>query len=178
MPRLFTGLKPPPDVTERLASLRGGLPGARWVETSDYHVTLRFLGDVDDATAREFDAMLAEAAPRGALTLRLEGVASFGGDRPRALFAKVAENRALRELQAEHERIARAVGLKAETRRYTPHVTLARLRGVSAGDVAATLAGIGAVPALTFTAEEALLYSAKESVGGGPYRVEASYPLG
>jgi RNA 2',3'-cyclic 3'-phosphodiesterase len=51
MPRLFTGVEIPPDVGQALASLRGGLPGARWIDPENYHLTLRFIGDVDDNTA-------------------------------------------------------------------------------------------------------------------------------
>ena len=72
----------------------------------------------------------------------------------------------------------RRVGLEPETRKYTPHVTLARLRDVSPGDVAAFIAMRGHFPRLTFTAERFVLFSARESVGGGPYLVEAAYALG
>jgi len=50
MPRLFTGIEIPPDVGQALSLLRGGLPGARWITPDHYHVTLRFIGDVDDTT--------------------------------------------------------------------------------------------------------------------------------
>ena len=53
MPRLFTGVEIPPDVGQALSTLRGGLPGARWIDPENYHVTLRFIGDVDDAIAQE-----------------------------------------------------------------------------------------------------------------------------
>ena len=72
----------------------------------------------------------------------------------------------------------RRVGLDPETRKYTPHVTLARLRDVSAGDVAAFIAMRGHFPKLTFTAERSVLFSARDSVGGGPYLVEAAYQFG
>ena len=52
MPRLFTALELPPTLTRDLALYRGGLPGARWIDPENYHVTLRFIGDVDQATAR------------------------------------------------------------------------------------------------------------------------------
>ncbi len=53
MPRLFTGLAIPPEISEQLSFLRGGLPGARWVDPVDYHLTLRFIGDIDDALAND-----------------------------------------------------------------------------------------------------------------------------
>ncbi|MEQ4598733.1 MAG: 2'-5' RNA ligase family protein, partial [Methylobacteriaceae bacterium] len=69
MPRLFTGIEIPPDITERLSFFRGGLPGARWIEPSDYHVTLRFLGEIDDMIAADVDAGLREARVRAPLTV-------------------------------------------------------------------------------------------------------------
>ena len=48
MPRLFTALEIPPDIADRLSSLRGGLSNARWITPENYHVTLRFIGDIDE----------------------------------------------------------------------------------------------------------------------------------
>lgn len=179
MPRLFTGLEIPPDIAERLSFFRGGLPGARWVEPSDYHITLRFLGEIDDVVAADLDAGLAEARARPAFTVTLDGLASFGGDRPRALYASVVPSPELTELQEEHERIARRAGAAPERRKFTPHVTLARLnREATPEAVARTLTQAGVFPRLTFTARRAALYSARTSRGGGPYLVEAAYPFG
>ena len=53
MPRLFTGLEVPTSLAHELAMLRGGLSGARWIDEANYHITLRFVGDIDHATARD-----------------------------------------------------------------------------------------------------------------------------
>ena len=178
MPRLFTGIEIPPDITERLSFFRGGLPGARWIEPSDYHVTLRFLGEVDDGVAADVDAGLQEARVRAPLTVTLDGLASFGGDRPRALYASVVPTPELIDLQEEHERIARRAGAAPERRKFTPHVTLARLnREASPEAVARRLTEAGVFARLSFTARRAALFSARTSRGGGPYLVEAAYPL-
>ena len=76
MPRLFTGVEIPPEVGQALASLRGGLPGARWIDPENYHLTLRFIGDVDDTTAHEVVSMLARVK-RGAFELRLDSHAPW-----------------------------------------------------------------------------------------------------
>lgn len=178
MPRLFTGLEIPPEIGAELARHRGGLHGARWVDPENYHVTLRFLGDIDEGTARDVYAALEETRPRGEIPLAIDGLASFGGRRPHALFANVAASPALSELHAEHEALARRVGLAPETRKFHPHVTLARLRQASSLDVADYLGQRGPFPRLAFTARRVVLYSSRESVGGGPYVVEAAYPLG
>ena len=130
MPRLFTGIEIPSGIVLALDMLRGGLPGARWIDRENYHITLRFIGDVDDSTAHEAVDVLSRIE-RAAFDLHLEGLASFGGRKPRAVVASVANEPALMELQAEQERLLRRIGLEPEARKYTPHVTLARVRGGS-----------------------------------------------
>src|SRR5438128_4458442 len=176
MPRLFTGLEIPSDVAQSLAVLRGGLPGARWIDPENYHVTLRFIGDVDDAIAREIASMLGRVR-RGAFELRVEDLKSFGGRKPRAIVAALGPAQALMELQAEHERLMQRVGLEPEGRKFTPHVTLARLRDSSSRQVADYLATRPFLAPLSFRVTRFVLFSARASVGGGPYVVEAAYPL-
>src|ERR1700722_14703637 len=89
MPRIFTGLEIPAEIGRELSMLRGGLPGARWIDPENYHVTLRFVGDVDDVLAREVASMLGMVR-RTELELRFDALSSFGGRRPRALVATLA----------------------------------------------------------------------------------------
>ena len=58
MPRLFTGLEIPAEIGQTLSNLRGGLPGARWIDPENYHVTLRFIGDIDGVAANEIASLL------------------------------------------------------------------------------------------------------------------------
>lgn len=177
MPRLFTGLEVPQAVVGQLALLRGGVVGARWLEPDDFHITLRFIGDVDGRAARDIAETLVDTR-RPKVPVRFEGLSWFGGDKPRALVAKVKPEPALMDLQADQERRLRRIGVEPETRKYTPHVTLAYLRGVGQAPVANYLAARGALFADSFAAERFVLYSAREGSGGGPYVVEAAYPLG
>lgn len=176
MPRLFTGLELPEAVVGQLALMRGGVVGARWLEPDDFHITLRFIGDVDGAVARDIAETLDDTR-RPKFPVRFEGLSWFGGDKPRAIVAKVKPEPALMDLQAEQERRLRRIGLEPETRKFTPHVTLAYLRGVGQASVANYLAARGALFADSFTAERFVLYSAREGSGGGPYVVEAAYLL-
>jgi RNA 2',3'-cyclic 3'-phosphodiesterase len=176
MPRLFTGLEIPPHVAQTLAMMRGGLPGARWIDPENYHLTLRFIGDIDDALAHEIAGML-NRVHRGPFELRLDGLSSFGGRKPRALVATAAPSAPLMELQAEHERLLQRLGLEPEGRKYTPHVTLARLRDSSSWQVAEYLSARGHYRSASFAVSRFVLFSSRASVGGGPYVVEADYPL-
>ena len=176
MPRIFTGVEIPADVARELSMLRGGLPGARWIDPENYHLTLRFIGDVDEVTAREVASLLGRVR-RGPFELRFDELSSFGGRRPRAVIAALAQTQALMDLQAEHERLMQRVGLEPEGRKYTPHVTLARLRDVSSREVADYLATRALFGTLPFAVSRFVLFSSRRSVGGGPYVVEAAYPL-
>jgi 2'-5' RNA ligase len=178
MPRLFTGIEIPAEIALALSGFRGGLPGARWIDPENYHLTLRFIGDIDERMADDVCSILGERRQRAPLAIAIDGLDTFGGSKPRAVFARTSGNGALNELQGEQERLLRQIGLPTETRKFTPHVTLARLRNVSPIDVADYIATRGHFPKLTFTADRFVLYSSRNSVGGGPYIVEAAYPLG
>ncbi len=186
MPRLFTGLEIPSDIGQSLSTLRGGLPGAHWIDPENYHVTLRFVGEVDDVIAHEVASMLGRVR-RGAFELRVEDLKSFGGRKPRALVATLGPgqgvmdqgvmDQAVMELQAEHERLMQRVGLEPEGRKYIPHVTLARLRQSSNRQVADYLALRAPFRSPPFKVSRFVLFSSRASGGGGPYVVEAAYPL-
>jgi RNA 2',3'-cyclic 3'-phosphodiesterase len=176
LPRLFTGLEVPSNIASELAMLRGGISGARWVEAENYHITLRFIGDIDERTASEAAEALG-AIQRAAFPVALEGLSWFGADKPRAIVAKIKPTLALLDLQADHERRLRRIGLAPEPRKYTPHITLARLRSASTLAVADYLSARGYLPSPAFEATRFVLFSARESTGGGPYLVEAAYAL-
>lgn len=177
MPRLFTGLEIPQDVAFALSLKRGGLSGARWIDPENYHITLRFIGDVDGQTADEVADSLDRLTNSLRFSIRLTHLGTFGGDKPRALFAGVEPSEALSRLQAAHERVLQRAGLPPEGRKFVPHVTLARLRGTAAEDMARFIAEAARFEPLTFVPARFVLFSSRDSVGGGPYLVEQSYPL-
>lgn len=176
MPRLFTALSIPDDVADSLARLMSGLRGARWIERDNLHLTLRFIGDVDTPAADAIVAAL-DRQSAGEFDLSLHGLDAFGGKKPHSVFADVAPSPALHALQAAQERLIQATGQPAERRKFTPHVTLARLRRATTGDVAAWLSAFGGYASLAWTVSEFQLMSARESTGGGPYVPVISFPL-
>jgi len=176
MPRLFTGLELPKTLATELSLMRGGLSGARWIDVENYHLTLRFIGDVDERTAREVHSVL-DGIRRAPFTVTLDRLDAFGGDRPRAIVAAARPSAPLVELQAEQERLIRRIGLPAETRKFAPHVTLARLRQASSMAVANYLSLRGWLSSLAFEVDHFTLFSSRDSVGGGPYVAEAVYQL-
>ncbi len=176
MPRLFTGLEIPAHLSSRLSLLKGGLPGARWVEPENYHITLRFIGDVDNLLAREI-AFSLDQIDRASFEVVIDGLTILGNEKPRALVAHVQDSLALSQLQSEQERLSRRLGMIPETRKFFPHITLARLKNTTPSDAAAFLGARGIFETSKFLASRFVLYSSRDSIGGGPYLVEAAYPL-
>ncbi|HCL65941.1 MAG TPA: RNA 2',3'-cyclic phosphodiesterase [Rhizobium sp.] len=176
MPRLFTALEIPRNAAMSLSLLRGGLPGARWIDVENYHITLRFIGDVDGRTADEIVDRL-DRIDRPEFSLSLSGIGSFGSKKPHSIWAGVSPAHEMYALQAEIERICQRIGLPPDPRKFTPHVTLARLKASRVDDVVRYLAGRGDFHTAPFTVSRFVLLSSKESVGGGPYLTEEVFPL-
>jgi RNA 2',3'-cyclic 3'-phosphodiesterase len=176
MPRLFTGLEIPARLITRLSMMRGKLAGARWIDPENFHITLRFAGDIDDLQAHAFAACL-EDIEFDSFDIQVEGLGSFGGNKPRALFAGVRMTEPLERLQKAHERAARRAGLPPEARNFTPHVTLARLKDSKPAAVAEYLSYYGALFAEPFRVSRFVLFSSRASKGGGPYIIEECYPF-
>jgi RNA 2',3'-cyclic 3'-phosphodiesterase len=176
MPRLFTGLELPSRIVDRLALLRGKIAGARWIDPENYHITLRFIGDVDGVQADAFASELEDIA-FDSFDIGIDGLGSFGGNKPRALFAAIKLTPALERLQKTHERAARLAGLPPEPRNFTPHVTLARLKDTKPKAVAEYLSYYGGFISEPFRISRFVLFSARANQGGGPYLIEECYPF-
>ncbi|WP_159951883.1 RNA 2',3'-cyclic phosphodiesterase [Rhizobium sp. 18065] len=176
MPRLFTALEIPRNAAMSLSLLRGGLPGARWIDVENYHITLRFIGDVDGRTADEIVDRL-DRIDRPEFSLSLNGIGSFGSKKPHSIWAGVTPAPEMYALQGEIERICQRIGLPPDPRKFTPHVTLARLKQSRLEDVVHYLSGRGDFHTVPFLTPRFVLLSSRESVGGGPYLTEEVFPL-
>ncbi|MEE3502049.1 RNA 2',3'-cyclic phosphodiesterase [Acidiphilium acidophilum] len=125
--RLFVALDLPWEIKTTLAGFAFNLPGARWVPAQNIHLTLRFIGEAKRLEAEEIDHALAAVRGRG-FSLVLTGAGWFEkAGRVSALWIGVERNESLFHLQTKIETALRRIGLVHERRRYTPHVTLARM---------------------------------------------------
>lgn len=124
--RLFVALSLPDQVRWQLRLLCGGLPTTKWVPPENFHITLRFLGELDGREMDYVDAALAGIrAPSFSLQLAEVGHFASGG-RVNAIWAGVAKEPALTHLRDKVESAVVRAGLPAEGKNYKPHVTLAR----------------------------------------------------
>ena len=177
MIRLFAAIAVPPDIAEGLTRRQQGLPRARWRPVETLHVTLRFFGEVTEPTAADLDSTLA-GVTTAPFELILEGVGMFGeGDQPRAVWAGVPANDALKRLALKCENAARRVGLKAEARVYRPHVTLAYLKGSPPDRIAAWLQTNNLLRSPPWTVRQFHLYSSWSGPDGTRYDLERTYNL-
>ena len=178
MIRLFAAIAIPPEIAQGLERRQQGLPGARWRPLESLHVTLRFYGEITEPAAADLDAELATVAGRP-FDLALQGVGTFGeGNDVNAVWAGVADSEPLRVLAGRCEAAARRAGLKAETRAYKPHVTLAYLKRPEPGRVAAWVQGHNLLKSPPFGVDRFGLYSSWLSSDGSRYDLEREYRLG
>ena len=176
MIRLFVALELPETVREGLVRLQGGVPGARWLSEDQMHLTLRFIGEVDENVAHDIDdALVGIHAPH--FTLELTGTGEFGGKIPRALWAGVKGNDALLHVQKKIETALQRIGLVPEPRKFSPHVTLARLKNSPREKVMAFLSHHGLFSSGPFRVEHFVLFSSHQGSGGSVYHPERVYPL-
>jgi 2'-5' RNA ligase len=174
--RLFVGIEFPPELKLRLSLLSTGIPGARWVDPGNLHLTLRFIGEVGRDVAADIDDALGRLRARR-FTLQLAGTGVFGGDRPRALWVGVEREPELVSLRGKIEQALIRIGLEPEPRKFAPHVTLARLRDPALDQLGDFLAAHARFRAAPLPVEHFSLIASFPTKAGSIYEDQADYPL-
>jgi RNA 2',3'-cyclic 3'-phosphodiesterase len=177
--RLFAALDLPDEIAERLMGLMRGVGGAKWRPRENLHLTLRFFGEVAEPVADEIDGALSTLADSNKpFELQLKGAGTFGGADPHSLWIGAVENPALTKLAADCERAARRSGLKPETHKFKPHVTLAYLSNAPLDRVQGFIATQALFETPAFRVDRIGLYSSQvRKSAPSLYRLEAEYPL-
>lgn len=176
MIRLFVAIALDAGPRDRLAALQSGLAGARWVAPENLHLTLRFIGHVPRAEAEDL-ALALEGVSAPGFQLLISGLGRFGNaKRTRAVWAGIEEpSGALRHLHDKVESALVRAGMAPDRHRFSPHITLARLKsGAQAGPYLAVHDGFQPI------AQEVRAFTLFRShLGGqGPhYETVAVYPL-
>ena len=174
--RLFVALSIPDAVAHSLFLIQAGVPGARWQTREQLHLTLRFIGEVDGLQAVAIDDALASISA-SSFTMELKGVGAFGGKRPRDLWAGASAGDALPHLQRKIESALQRIGLEPYGRKFTPHVTLARLKGTPNGHVVDFLTDHALYSSGPFAVDTFILYSSRLTPHGSLYWAEKAYAL-
>jgi 2'-5' RNA ligase len=177
MIRLFVALSFPDEVRRSLAALCAGVPGARWANPEQFHLTLRFIGEVDGRIAHAISEELSSITMPD-FELNLFGVGTFGDKRKaNTLWAGVRPNPALNRLQEKVDNAVLRVGLPPDRRKFAPHVTLARLNNAPFDRLGAYLSHHALYNAPPFTCDRFTLYSSFLSSSGAIYTPEHVYRL-
>jgi 2'-5' RNA ligase len=176
MLRLFVGIEFPPELKLQLSLLCTGVPGAKWVDPGNFHLTLRFIGEIAEDVAADIDEALAriKAAP---FTLRLAGTGVFGGRRPHALWVGVERDPELVRLRDKIEHALVRVGIEPEQRKFAPHVTLARLRDPELDKLGHFLAAHAQFRPDPLRVGHFSLIASFPTKAGSVYEDQADYPL-
>lgn len=175
MIRLFVALRPPPLLRTALIGCMGGVHGARWQSEDQLHLTLRFIGDVDQRQAQDIAASLTAVRSR-AIDLALGRPGLF--ERKGKLESLWIAANPAEALKALHDKIDRALvraGLPPEGRAFVPHITIARF-SAACGAPTAFLTN----PPLMIAPQRVDHFSLFESMlgrGGSSYTVVDRYPL-
>lgn len=175
--RLFVAIALPELVKDQLELLRRGIPRARWTRERQYHLTLRFLGEVEGPAVQLVHELLrgVRAAP---FELRLVGTGHFPPrGQPRVLWAGVPPEPHLDELQRRVEKAVRRAGLPADDRRFAAHVSLARLDGAPLPRVVDFLRDHAGFASEPFPVDRFHLYSSVLGREGSLHTLLESFPL-
>lgn len=178
MYRLFTAIDLPEALARRLAAMGFGLPGARWVPAEQLHLTLRFIGEVDGGRFREIGEALDDVRANP-FELQLSGFGCFPPRGPaRILWVGVEPTAPVAALHRKVENVLVRQGLvEPEKRKFSPHVTVARLQNVPVAKLGNFLAGNNLFRSETFTVTNFHLYSSELTPKGPIHQLEASYSL-
>lgn len=177
MPRLFIAVDLPEKIIANLESMAFGIPGAKWVAPDQLHLTVRFIGEVDGALFRDIRDILSEVSS-ASFSLQLKGVGYFPPrGAPRVLWAGLEKSEPLQLLRKKVESALIRAGVAPEGRKFSPHITLARLKNSPVQKIANFLSGNGLFSQEPFQVEDFKLYSSVLSPKGAYHRVERVYPL-
>jgi RNA 2',3'-cyclic 3'-phosphodiesterase len=176
MIRLFIGIDPPDIIKEQLLLLNGGISAARWQRRDQLHMTLRFVGEVNRHLADDLAAAMSGLShPK--IEARLDGTGTFDKmGKIHTLFARVTPEVSLRGLHNKIDQALTRIGIEAESRTFTPHITLARLNH-RRGDLAGFMTQSGGVTSAPFLIEDVCLYQSTLAHGGSVYAILERYAL-
>jgi 2'-5' RNA ligase len=174
--RYFTAIPLPLAVKDRLTSLCSGVPGAKWADPDQMHITLRFIGDVDGVAATDIAEAL-DGVRGDPFELDLASIGYFGtGHRLHTLWVGVAKSVGLQQLQGRVDRAVSSVIGTQEQRKFHAHVTLCRFKR-TAPDLGGYLAQHEPFRAGPVSVNEFVLYSSHLGSERAIHTVEARYPL-
>lgn len=177
MHRLFVAVDIPDSIRQALAGMGFGLPGAKWVDPEQLHLTVRFIGEVEGGLFHDIRECLSELKSVG-FSMRLKGVGHFPPrGTPRVIWVGIERNDSLALLKKKLDSALARVGAAPDGRKFSPHITLARLKNTPAQKVGRFIAGNSLYESEPFAVQNFRLYSSLLTPKGAIHTMEAEYPL-
>ncbi|MDC0033347.1 RNA 2',3'-cyclic phosphodiesterase [Alphaproteobacteria bacterium] len=177
MIRLFVALVLPEECCEALSRMCRGVRDARWIREQSFCLTLRFIGEVGEPRLPEIADALSRVENKNFM-LTLSGIGHFQiGRRIRSLWAGTEPCDALVQLQNRVDAALRGAGVPPSGRKFTPHVTLARLKNGTAQQVGPWIEANALFRADPFPVNQFVLFESYLSHTGAIYSPVAEIPL-
>ncbi|HJU11983.1 MAG TPA: RNA 2',3'-cyclic phosphodiesterase [Candidatus Binataceae bacterium] len=178
--RLFTAIELTPEILLRLERLLSALRREaliKWSPLDNLHVTTKFIGDWPESRLDELHNVLAAVAPRERFTLELKDLGWFPNERlPRVLWLGLHGNDALSKLARQTEECLEPLGIKREERRFSPHLTLARIKNpVPLGRLRQKVQELQPAALGTFTVSQFSLFRSDPGSNASIYRRLRAY---
>ncbi|HEX3020016.1 MAG TPA: RNA 2',3'-cyclic phosphodiesterase [Chitinispirillaceae bacterium] len=177
MPRLFVAIDIPERIKDDISSTYMAIPGTRWVDDAQLHITLRFIGEVDNNITEKITHSL-NATIIPPFNLILKGVGHFPPRKiPRILWVGISDNPELIRLQNKIENSIISTGIQPDTRKFHPHITIARLNAAPEEKIAMFLSANSLFKTEPFEVSQFHLYSSHLKKDGAYHEILQSYRL-
>ncbi len=177
MKRIFIALPIPDKISANLLPLQTGLEEARFSPPQNFHITLRFIGDMQENDIADLDEELSKIEfPQ--FEISFSGIGFFGNDNPHSIHVLVDQSPQLKSLHDKIYKICNKLGFAKDHKKYIPHVTLAYMKSnAQLAKVLEYQSNHALFKSKTWKADRFFLYSS--TIGKGPsfYNIEAEFPL-
>lgn len=177
MIRLFVALPLPPEISSKLALLGQTILGVRSVPEHQFHLTLRFIGELEGQKFNDIRDSLSEIQDEP-ITFSIKGVGHFPPrGEPRVIWAGVDPQNEIIQLRNKVNNVLKQCNVKPEQRKFHPHITLARLKNSSAQRISSFLEINALLQSPRFTVNSFCLYSSQLGYDGAKHSLEREYLL-
>ncbi|MGD8427357.1 MAG: RNA 2',3'-cyclic phosphodiesterase [Balneolaceae bacterium] len=175
--RLFIAIPLPESAKQRLADMQQPIKGVRWQKDGNFHLTLKFLGETGSDKAQALQEKL-EKLDFEPFTMVLNGLGYFPrGRKPKVLWVGVKDDKYLKDLQADIEKVCLENGFESENRPFFPHITLARLEGVRKRDIMSFINQHKKFQITKMSVNEFVLYESQLHPNGAIHTRLRTFPL-
>jgi len=177
MIRLFTAIPIPKDIRREVNLMQGGIEKALWTDLDNYHITLSFIGNVDDYVERDVFSILSTITMKS-FEINFNGMDTFSkGDKLSHLWTGIDNSDPIRELKKRIDSLLKHHRIQYDDRKFTPHMSLARLRNVDELQVVKFIREHNLYKSRPFKVNEFVLYKSFKGKSGTTYIPQAIFPL-